>query len=118
MNAQQSAPLMGYFQNFGTKNAGVFELAGPTLYAAGGQTLNASQFGMGGFDFVDAGGGLSYSGTYYCRIQYLPVDAAPSAQTPGGNTQVKVVWYVLATNAEAGAIDLSTEIVRLFAMGV
>jgi len=116
MNAQQSAPMVGYEQLFGTKKASVFELAGPTLYAPGGQTVNASQFGWGGFDYVSSGM-LSYSGTYFVRVQPLPVDAAPSAQKNGGNSQVKVVWYVVATGAEAGAINLSAEIVRLLALG-
>lgn len=112
MNAQQAAPLPGYAQTFGTKDVVVIELAGPVLYAAGGQTIDAAQFGKGGFDFISCGQGLSYSGTYFARVQYLPIDAAPSLQNQSVKT-AKILWYVLATGAEAGAIDLSTEILRL-----
>ncbi len=111
--AQQLSPLPGYQQYWGTKLAFVGEVVGPKSYVTGGQTIQASQLGWGGFDFVNAGGSLSYSGTFYCRVQYLPVDAAPSVFNPGVKS-IKLLWYVLATNAEvAGAVDLSAEIVRL-----
>lgn len=116
MPNQALSPILGWEQKFGTKNAFVGELFGPTLYAAGGQVVNASQIGWGGFDVFTVVG-LSYSGTYYCHVQYMPVDAAPSVPTPGGNAQVKVLWFVKATGVEAGAIDLSAEVVRFFAMG-
>jgi hypothetical protein len=65
---------------------------------------------------VDTGQGLSYSGTYYCRVQYLPIDAAPTAQNQSVY-KVNILWYVLATNAEvAPAVDLSGEVVRFKAV--
>lgn len=118
MNAQQVAPASGYAQSFGTKQAAVFELAGPSSYPTGGQTVDAATLGWGGFDYVSPGEGLSYSGTYSCKVQYLPVDAAPSAQK-GAVGSVKVQWFVVSTGVEAAnATDLDGEIVRLFALGV
>lgn len=114
--AQQLNPLPGYEQLWGSKKAFLGELVGPTLYASGGQTVNASQLGWGGFDMVQAPC-LSLSGTYMARVQLLPLDAAPS-EFLGACASVKVVWYVVATGAEAGAVDLSTEVMRLFAIGV
>lgn len=110
MATSQSLP--GYPNYAGHKVHEVYELVGPSSYSTGGQALTASQFGYGGFDAVHVAG-LSLSGTYFGRAQYLPVDAAPSANllaTPN----VKIVWYVVATGAEvAAAVDLSGEILRL-----
>jgi hypothetical protein len=116
MAAQGLSPLAGYEQLWGNKKAFVGEVFGPTLYAAGGQTINASQLGWGGFDFAMVCG-LSASGTFYGYVQPLPVDATPSLpqQTTGS---FKLMWRVLATGAEAGAIDLSNEVMKFFAIGV
>lgn len=117
MNAQQFAPLPGYPQQWGTKNVQNGEFAGPASYPTGGQTVNASQFGWGAFDEF-AVHGMTYSGTYYCRVQYLPIDAAPTAQNQSVY-QLKILWYVLATNAEvANAVDLSGEVARFFAVSI
>lgn len=95
------------------KRTNVVELVGPASYAAGGQALNASQFGQGGFDYVECGG-LSYSSTYYGRVQYRAVDAAPSA-LKGAVALVHVIWYTRATDVEVVATtDLSGEILRVF----
>jgi len=108
-----SIALPGYAsQGPAGKRTNIVELVGPVLYAAGGQTLTAAQFGHGGFDFVSCNG-LSYSGTYFGRVQYLAVDAAPSA-LKGAVPSVKIKWFVVSTGAEAGAIDLSGEILRIF----
>jgi len=116
MPAQALTPLSGYENIFGTKKAFVGELNGPTLYAAGGQLVTAAQLGWGGIDFA-AVGGNSLSGTYYGRVQMLPLDAAPSVPL-GSAATFRVLWFVVATNAEAGALDLSGEILRLFVLGV
>lgn len=117
MNAEQKAPVDGYPQNFGTKHYLVDEFAGPTSYVTGGQTINASDVGMGTFDYFDAGE-LSYSGTYYFRVQPLPTSPNPSTQKPG-ITQVKVLWIVAATGLEVGpATNLSGEIARFIALGL
>src|SRR4051812_2663463 len=107
MNAEQKAPVAGYAQNWGTKQVTVGEMAGPLSYLAGGQTVNATDLGWGGFDLFQVPM-LSYSGTYFCRVQPLAIDPAPCAQKPA-LTQVKVIWIVLATGVEvANAVDLST----------
>lgn len=108
--------LPGYTQPWGAKLIQGFEHAGPVLYAAGGETILASDLGIGGFDFVLVPG-LSLSGTYYGLVQPLPVDATPSVAL-GAFKSFKLLWYVLATNAEAGAIDLSGEILRLLCISV
>lgn len=111
MAANQVTNLPGYPTKFGNKNFQVVELNGPTLYATGGQLISASQFGFGGFDHI-ACDCFSRSGTYYGRVQYLPIDATPSLPLGAART-ANIVWYVTATNAEAGALDLSAEILRL-----
>jgi len=117
MNPSQLVPMDGYTQSFGTKQACVAELAGPSSYPTGGQEVEAASLGWGGFDAV-AVMGLSYSGTYYAHVQYLPVDAAPSGQKPPVQS-VKILWYVLATGAEvANTTDIDGEILRLFCIGV
>ena len=117
MAAEAITPLPGYQNEFGSKKAEVFELNGPTLYAPGaGQIISASTLGWGGFDYVNVEG-RSLSGTYYGVVQRRPTDAAPSV--PAGCTPTGgIIWYVVATGVEAGALDLSTEILRLFALGV
>lgn len=117
MAADQKTPLPGYPQYWGSKMVNVVEVNGPTLYAAGGQQINASDFGWGGFDACFPLG-LSLSGTYYAAlVQNGAVDATPSVPA-GSVSYVKVQWFVTATNLEAGALDLSNEIVRLMFIGV
>lgn len=117
MAAQGVSVLPGYFQDWGTKKVGIVEVYGPTLYAAGGQTITASQFGLGGIEAIITLG-RTLSGTYFpAQVQPLPIDAAPSVPL-GAAASFKVPWFVVATGAEAGAIDLSTEIIRLLVIGV
>lgn len=119
MPDQAFSPISGYENRMGSKKSFVGELYGQLSYTTGGQVVNASQFGWGGFDIFDAGSGLSYSGTYYCRVQYMPVSGAPSKLSPGGNQQVKVIWIVTATGAEvANTTNISGEVIRIFALGV
>jgi len=111
MNAEQKAPLPGYRDFFGTKPVVIAEVAGPTSYATGGQTINAADFGLAGIDYADAGM-VSYSGTYYGRIIPQPASAPPSNQNPN-MTKIKLQWIVAATNAEvANTTNLSGEILR------
>src|SRR2546429_393093 len=116
MNAQQKVAVAGYRQIWGTKQVNIFEVAGPASYPTGGQTVNATDLGVGGMDYMDVGT-YSYSGTYKCTVQPLPTSAAPSKQKPAIKS-FKILWYVVATNAEvANTTDLSGEIVRLIAIG-
>lgn len=117
LTAQQKAPVAGYAQNWGTKQVVVAEVAGPSSYLAGGQSIAATDLGWGGFDFLMASM-LSYSGTYFARIQPNAIDAAPSAQKPA-LTSVQMLWYVVATGSQvADAVDLSTEIIRIMAISI
>jgi len=117
MNAEQVIPLPGYQQYWGSKLAFIGELAGQLSYTTGGQQFDASALGLGGFDSFEVVG-RSYSGTYRCEVQYLAVDAAPSAPK-GAVASVKIIWIVVATGAEvANAVDLSGEIIRFQAVGV
>lgn len=118
MAAQDVTIIPGYQQYWGTKKAVIFELNGPALYATGGQTINASQLGMGGIDAVIPLG-RSYSGTYAVRdAQYLAVDAAPSA-VKGAVSSIKLPWYNVSDALEVTATTvLTTEIVRVMIIGV
>lgn len=118
-----SRPLDGYPTSWGASRASVLGITGPTLYtpitpgtppavATGGQTIQALEFGMKYFDFVVAG--LSDSGAY--RVECIP--GAPSGNGPKGACLTYTLrWVVVATGAEAGAIDLDAEIVRVLATG-
>lgn len=118
MAAQQVTIIPGYENIWGTKKSLCIELTGPSSYSTGGQVLNASQFGWGGFDAV-IGVGRSYSGTFkVADVQYMPVDAAPSA-VKGAVAQVKLPWYNVSDGLEVTATtDLDEQIVRVLLIGV
>jgi hypothetical protein len=119
----------------GSKKLSVFDLKGLATYTPGGETIQAKQFGEGGIDIIEPinkqwlsvtqGGVATYqmvpaslgttispAGTYF-----VTVALAINSQT-GAVTSVTIKWYVTATGAEAGAIDLSAETVRLLAVFV
>lgn len=121
-------PFDGYPDSFGAKRAAVIPHAGPVLYAAvvpgvapanatGGDTVEAVEAGMKYLDFV--AGGLSDSGVY--RVEAIPPSRSGYTDNPGQigvpMTTYILRWVVVATGAEAAAIDLSAEIVRLFVIG-
>lgn len=118
-----SRPLDGYPTSFGSSLASVNGIAGPSSYTAitpgtapavatGGQTIRARDFGLKFFDYVVAG--MSDSAVY--RVECIP--GARSGLGPrGASTTYTLRWVVVATGAEAGAIDLSAEIVRIFVIG-
>lgn len=118
-----SRPLDGYPDSWGAQRASVNGIAGPSSYVAivpgtapavatGGQSINAQQFGLKYFDYVVAG--LSDSAVY--RVECIP--GTRSGLGPkGATTTYTLRWVVVATGAEAGAIDLSAEIVRVLAVG-
>ena len=101
------ASLPGYRTVMGQKQVVCFDWTGPNPYVVGGVTINASQFGMGGFDF--ASGSVSQSETYQCDIRFSGNGSQPTC---------KVVVFVIATGLEAGAIDLSAETFRIALTGV
>ncbi|MGH7182585.1 MAG: hypothetical protein ACREJN_11485 [Nitrospiraceae bacterium] len=118
LTAETIFPIPGYLSNgFGAKKTQVVDVAGPNPYAAGGQLISASAFGMGGFD-AGIGGFMSRSGTFYGRIQ-MAVPTEVAGTVPGGAAStLKLQWIVTATNVEAGALDLSQEVMRIVLIGV
>jgi hypothetical protein len=119
------APINGeYPQPFGAKKASVFYHAGPASYTqmtagpvAGGDTCTPEEAGLNRFECV-VPVGLSDSGTY--RVEGVAPAANPSNNRVAAGTCATWVlrWVVVATGAQAaGALDLSAERVRLFALG-
>jgi hypothetical protein len=122
-------PLDGYPTSFGSSRASVFPHQGPVLYApvaagaapalaTGGDLVEAGpEAGMKYFDWVSAG--LSDSGTY--RVEAAPVAESGDPDNPTKlgqpSTTYRLRWIVVATGAQAAAVDLSAEVVRLFAIG-
>lgn len=118
-----SNTLADYPDAWGAHKGVVFGHTGPVLYAAltanpvaGGDTVRVAEAGnMKFFDFVSPVG-FSDSGLYYV------IGVAPAAN-PTTNKQAahastwKLKWFVTATGVEAGAINLSAQTVRLFAVG-
>jgi len=73
-------------------------LKGPVLYEAGGVKLDPQAVGAGTKGKIaDVGARLTDSGTYSVKCRYVSL------------TEMRIVWTVVATGAEAGAIDLSAE---------
>jgi hypothetical protein len=121
-------PMDSYPDAWGAHKASVVGHRGPVLYtvvteqsaptlATGGDLLQAVEAGMKLIEFVV--GGLTDSGTY--RVETIPttvsgVVAAPSQQ-PVAAATYRLRWVVVATGAEAAAVDLSAEIVRLLVIG-
>lgn len=123
-------PLDGYPTSIGSARASVFPHQGPASYtqvtagtapalATGGDLVEAGpEAGMKYFDYVSAG--LSDSGTY--RVEAAPAaesgDPANPSKLGQPSTTYRLRWIVVATGAQAaGAVDLSDEVVRLFAIG-
>ncbi len=98
----------GLLDTWGGKFTDFIDWTGPVLYATGGETINATDFGCPN-NLLFAVGSASVSGTYFTVAR--PVAA-------GGYTTWKLMWYVSATGAEAGAIDLSAEKAKVFGVGV
>ena len=122
--------LPGYPIYQGSKKISVIDMKGLVAYTPGGETINASQFGEGGIDFIEPMNkqmaslptadasttvpvllAMSFSGTYFVTISV-------AATTVGAVQSVTIIWYVTATGVEAGAIDLSGEDIRFLAIFV
>lgn len=123
-------PMDGYPTSFGSSRASVFPHQGPASYtqldpgaapvlAAGGDVVEAGpEAGMKYFDFLV--GGLSDSGTYDVRAAPTTQSGDPAVPSKLGQpgTTYRLLWIVVSTGAEAAAeLDLSAEVVRLFAIG-
>lgn len=114
-------PKEGYPDSFGAKRASVFPVAGPASYAqytaptTGGQDVQVS--GPSGLKMVDyVMGGISGSGLY--RAEVVHIEASTLNGVPVADSKIVLKWYVVSTGAQVtGAVNLSAEIVYLFALG-
>jgi hypothetical protein len=117
-------PLDGYPASTGYQMQSVAGIQGPASYtqitpgtapavATGGQTIYPNEFGLKYFDYVSAG----LSDTGINRVECIP--GAPSNAGPSGAcASYTLRWVVVATGAQvAGAVDLSSEYVRVRALG-
>lgn len=107
--------LLGYPISVGGKRLALAPNghAGPASYTAvttptaGGDRVQASEFGLKTIDFL--AGGLSSNGTHRVVV---------NNPTQGSATSVQLKWLVEATGAEvAGAVNLSASVVNLLAIG-
>ena len=114
--------LADYPDSFGGHKASVFAHTGPVLYAAmttgplaGGDTVTVAE--AGNLKFFDAviPIGFSDSGVYRV-IAVAPVGNPSTNKQAAHAPSWRLKWIVEATGVEAGAIDLSGQTVRLFAL--
>lgn len=113
-------PLDGYPTSFGNVRASVFPIAGPNPYApytapsTGGQDVTI--MGPSGVKTVDfAIGAVSTDGLH--RAEVVQIEAANVNGVTVAKAKIILKWYVVATGAEAGAVDLSDTIVNLMVFG-
>ncbi len=103
--------LAGFPTSFGNKRAGVITKVGPNPYVAGGFTVEAREIDIHAIDYVDAESG---SATYFAEAYVVTDDATK----PVAVSNVKVKVYLSSTGAEAGSIDLSGVVFRIFGIGL
>lgn len=116
------APLAEYPDSSGAHKVSVFSHKGPVLYAAlttnpvaGGDTVQAAEAGLKFFDYVHSVG-YTDSGLY--SVAGVAPAGNPSTNKSAAHARSwKLKWTVVATGVEAGAIDLSAQTVRMFAIG-
>lgn len=118
--------LPGYNMPVGEKIDLIIDHDGPSSYtnsgvfSTSGETLNASDIGLGGLEMVNAGM-LSSDGLNFVQITPTNQSTSTTAVGTGGNalTSVKIHWYVLASGAEvANGTNLSAKSIRLHIRGV
>lgn len=110
--------LPGYSQPMGAKIEIIVDHDGPASYnntgtfATSGETINAIDFGIGGFETVDANS-LSSDGLNYVWIDLI--GDGPGIACIGAVLH----WYVASSNLEvANAVNLSGKSIRLQIRGV
>ncbi len=98
-------------QPVGSKLVAVIDVTGPVLYATGGKSISLSNYNLGGMSAVEyISGGVSSNGTYI-------VNGVTPTSHIGVSSSYLLMWTVVATGLEAGAIDLSGSTVRLLVYG-
>jgi hypothetical protein len=115
--------LDGYPAPYCDKIETVVDHDGPASYnntgtfATSGETINASDFGLGGFELVQVDA-LSSDGLNYAYV-ILTGQSITGANKGNVGVQAVIHWYVLLTNVEvANAINLSGKSIRLQIRGV
>ncbi len=124
--------LAGYAQPIGEKIEIVIDHDGPTSYgntgtfATSGDQVNASDFGLGGFEYIEADN-LSSDGVNAIQVVLGATTAGATnlqpvpAASPGPVVTTAVLhWYTTASSATevSNATNLSTKYVRLRIRGV
>ena len=115
--------LDGYVLQVADKLEIVVDHDGPASYvntntfATSGEVINASDFGLGGFELVQVDA-LSSDGLNYAYVVLSGQSTSTGVKGTLG-TQATIHWYVLSTNVEvANAVNLSTKSIRLQIRGV
>lgn len=81
-------------------------------FATSGETINALDFGLGGFEFIDASD-LSSDSINTVLAVMIPQNNGDAS------TSARLYWFVQATGAQVNnAVNLSTKAIRLKIRGV
>lgn len=102
--------LNDYPQPYGSRMTIIANYVGPANYQAGGETLNASQFGWGAFDRVEGGSSWNAANNtqlYTVRAYY------PGGTTKSGNNVALTWWYSANGVQVANATNLAGETARI-----
>lgn len=113
--------LAGYEMPIGAKKEIIFDHAGPAAYsnffgsAGTGDVVNASDLGMGGFDFIDI--------TDFTPNGNFTVIVIPINQGTGNATQsFRLVWFNAANGSQGAEVtngnSLAAQTIRVRARGV
>jgi hypothetical protein len=114
--------LPGYMNQVGAKLEIIVDHDGPAAYnntgvaLTSGETINASDFGIGGFEVVQCDS-LSSDGLNECLVTLV----GQSTGGPMGNavTQATIRWFVVSTGSEvSNGVVLSGKAIRLQIRGV
>jgi len=115
--------LDGYMLQVSEKLEVIVDHDGPATYvntntfATSGETINASDFGLGGFELVQVDA-LSSDGLNYAYV-VLVGQSTSTANKANAVTSAVIHWFVVATGAEvANGVVLNTKSIRLQIRGV
>ena len=105
--------LPGYVTSISDKYEIIVDHTGPVLYVAGGETINASDFGLGGIETV-AIHALSSPGLNGATVIF----STTAAPTGAAVKSVKIKWFTTATMVTEASGNLSAQTIRLQIRGV